>query len=342
MNDSKDETPHLISRRTVAKTAAWAAPAIALAAASPAHAASSGEVAMILFDADSYEVPALGTITITGTLVPAKGSKVPADIKFNVNFPGATGFYGTPPVVSGTTFSMTVTAYSNATTATLRVSSSNYPAYTPGTTTVTVAKSGAILVGQPSYDVPQDGVISVKGTLQAPQGGTLPDDITLVASTTDGFTVLIQPVVTDNTYELVVRGDSAPGATGTVTVSSSNHPAYTPGTAVLTAVAGDVATGGPKLVWDEHAFVAPGGAPTVITGKIILPPGMTSLPAGFTLVVQSATETWKVLENPVITGPDTFSVTVSGPTGRPAMCIMLVLSPSHPEFRGALAYVTNF
>ncbi|WP_434316674.1 hypothetical protein [Leifsonia sp. P73] len=339
MNDSKDETPHLISRRTVAKTAAWAAPAIALAAASPAHAASPGEVAMILFDADSYEVPALGTITITGTLVPAKGSKVPADIKFNVNFPGATGFYGTPPVVSGNTFSMMVTASSNATTATLRVSSSNYPAFTPGTTTVTVAKAGAILVGEPSYDVSQAGV-SVRGTLEAPQGGTLPEDITLVASATDGFEVLIQPLVTGNTYELVVRGTAAPGTTGTLTVSSSSHPAYTPGTAVLTAAGDDTPTGVPQLVFNQPLYIAPGAGPLDIPGTIIVPPGVT-LPSDITLTAQSAVKAWEIIGTPQMSGPDTFRVVISAPVER-AMTYIMLWSPSNLEFGFVYTWVKNF
>ncbi|MFE4948579.1 hypothetical protein ACFQ9V_00570 [Leifsonia sp. NPDC056665] len=343
MNDSNNENPRLITRRTVAKTAAWAAPAIALAAASPAYAASTGEAAMIVFDAPSYEVPEGGTLTITGMLIPATGGTVPAGIKLDASMSGGSGFNVlSPPVVTGNTFTMTVKAGAGASATTLKVSSWNYGVYTPGTAALTVgAPAGVILVGQPSYNVPQGGVLSVKGTLQAPQGGTLPADIQLVASSTDGFDVLIQPVVTGNTFELVVSATSAPGATGTLTVSSSNYPAYTPGTAALTAAAGNVSTGGPAIEWDEQVFTAQAGASTTITGKIILPPGMTELPSDFTLVAQSAVSGWKVSGTPVMTGPDTFAVTLSAPVER-GMTLMLVFSPTHPEFGAATAYVKNF
>ena len=340
MNDSKDENSHLISRRTVAKTAAWAAPAIALAVASPAHAASTSEVAMIQFDEPLYQVAPNTTIVITGTLVPAKGSSVPADIKFNVNFPGAKGFYGTPPVVTGNRFEMTVQAYDTATTATLRLSSSNYPAYTPGTTTVTAPTSGASHVAQPTYNVAQGGGISVKGTLQAPEGGTLPENIELVATTTDGFEVLIQPLVTDNTYELVVGAIAAPGATGTLTVSSSSHPTYTPGTAALTAVASDVPTGVPQLVFDQPVFTAPGAGPVAIPGHIIVPPGVT-LPSDIELVAQSVSEFWKITGKPVMTGPDTFSVIVEAPVRRSLTYIML-WSPNHTDYGFPITWVNNY
>lgn len=295
---------------------------------------------MIQFDEPSYEVPALGTITIYGTLIPAKGSSVPADIKFNVNFPGAKGFYATTPVVTGNRFEMTVQAYDTATTATLRVSSSNYPAYTPGTTTVTVEQSGAILVDQPTYDVPEGSGISVKGTLQAPEGGTLPDDIELVATTTDGFEVLIQPLVTGNTYELVVGATAAPGATGTVTVSSSNHPAYTPGTAALTAVASDLPTGVPQLVFDQPVFTAPGAGPVAIPGHIIVPPGVT-LPSDIELEAQSVSGFWKITAKPVMTGPDTFSVVVESPVQRSLTYIML-WSPNHLDYGFPITWVNNY
>jgi ribosomal protein L31 len=341
MNDSSDERTPLITRRTVAKTAAWAAPAIAFAAASPAHATSPSQVAMIVLD-EAYEVPEGGTLKITGTLVPAPGDSVPAGIQLDASFSGGTGFTVVEsPVVTGNTFTLTVKAGAGATTATLTVSSWSHGAYTPGTAALTVgAPAGVILVGKPSYDVMEGGAVSVRGTLQAPQGGTLPEDIVLVATCSNGFEVLVQPLVTGSTYELLIGAASAVGTTGTVTVSSSSHPTYTPGRAALAVTASDVPIGKPQLEFDQQLFTAPTSGPVAITGKIV--PGGTPLPAGFRLTAQSANAAWQILGEPTMTGPDTFSVIVTAPVPRSLTYIML-WSSSHPsDFGFPISWVKNF
>ena len=341
MNDSSDERTPLITRRTVAKTAAWAAPAIAFAAASPAHATSPSQVAMIVLD-EAYEVPEGGTLKITGTLVPAPGDSVPAGIQLDASFSVGTGFNVVEsPVVTGDTFTLTVKAGAGATTATLTVSSWSHSAYTPGTAKLTVgAPAGVILVGNPSYDVMEGGSVSVRGTLQAPQGGTLPDDIVLVATCSNGFEVLIQPLVTGSTYELVISAVSAAGSTGTLTVSSSSHPTYTPGRAALAVTASDVPIGKPQLEFEQPVFIAPTSGPVAIPGRIV--PGGTPLPSGFRLTAQSMNADWKILGEPTMTGPDTFSVIVTAPVPRSLTQIML-WSSSHPgDFGFTFTWVKNF
>ncbi|MFE4948580.1 hypothetical protein ACFQ9V_00575 [Leifsonia sp. NPDC056665] len=275
-----DSTPNskTISRRTIAKTAAWAAPAIALSAASPAFATSTeNKVAMILFDEPTYDVPAPGIITITGTLVPITGQKVPADIKFDRTFPGATGWYASQPVVSGNTFTMTVQAYANATPgATLRMSSPNYSAYTPGTTTVNAigapvpVASGEINFDYSLYLLPRGGEVELSGVLVPADGTSVPADIALVADVASAdYVVSEKPVVTGDTFTMKVTNASSTTMPIAVSVQSPNYPSYTAATTQLSLNAPGFIEAGYGMLPIANTWVASTSAATAGRDKAV-------------------------------------------------------------------------
>ncbi|MFE4469900.1 hypothetical protein ACFRFH_13900 [Leifsonia sp. NPDC056824] len=277
MLDSKPNSK-TVSRRTVAKTAAWAAPAIALSAASPAFATSTeNKVAMILFDEPSYDVPAPGIITITGTLVPITGQKVPADIEFGRTFPGATGWYASQPVVSGNTFTMTLQAFANATPgATLKLSSSNYPAYTPGTTTVNPigapvpVASGEINFDHELYLLPRDGEVEISGVLVPADGTSVPAGIALVADVARAdYAVSQQPVVTGDTFTMKVRNVTSTTMPIQLSVQSSNYPSYTAATTQLSLNAPGVIEAGYGMLPIANTWVASTSAATAGRDKAV-------------------------------------------------------------------------
>ncbi|MEN2739450.1 hypothetical protein ABCS02_16780 [Microbacterium sp. X-17] len=197
---------------------------------------------MILFDKDSYEVKVGETITITGRLLPGKGESVPADFRFNVTFPGAKGYSWTGPTVAGATFTMTLTAYEQATDgAKLRVSSSNYPVYAPGEATITVigapvpTASGSLLFDNPLYVVESGKELGLSGTLVPADGTEIPSDIRLEAVVEDVGYTLSEPVsVSGNTFSLKVADQG--GAAGAVTVHSPNYPGYSAAKTQLTVL----------------------------------------------------------------------------------------------------------
>ena len=121
-----------VSRRTLAKTAAWAAPAIVLSTATPAFAASPTIAGRIALTGAPYSLTSTERRTITGNLTPTAGT-VPADIVLSASV-SAPFTIVSQPVVSGTTFSFDVVAPSPATTAkSITVTSVNYPGYTQAT-----------------------------------------------------------------------------------------------------------------------------------------------------------------------------------------------------------------
>lgn len=229
-----------LTRRTVAKTAAWAAPAIALAAASPAHAASTERPAVILFDQDSYDVRLGGEVTITGKVIPASGQSIPADFEFNSTIPGAKGYGWTKPILNTTTgtFEILLNAYENATDgATLRVSSSNYPHYSPAETALNLTRasagevSGAIVFDQELYVVRRNTVVEITGTLVPTLGTTLPSDIVFkpfVAGTAgegSGYKLVEGPFLEGDKFAMKVAADST-AAVGGVHLQLDNYPSY--------------------------------------------------------------------------------------------------------------------
>ncbi|MCI0158149.1 hypothetical protein KNO15_15725 [Leifsonia shinshuensis] len=136
----------LISRRTVARTAAWAAPAIVLSSASPAFAVSGVNAGTILLGAAEYDITYDKPMAVSGTLVPSPGSSVPDDLRLTAAV--SSGFaIVSQPVVSGATFTMTVSGPKSETTGTLTVSSPNYPAYVQATASVIQLVPGAISKG---------------------------------------------------------------------------------------------------------------------------------------------------------------------------------------------------
>lgn len=194
MNDTPDsEAPRLVSRRTVAKTAAWAAPAIALAAASPAHATSDGTdpAGYIEFNESSYEFTPGGNRIVSGTIVATNGVPVPADIVLGFDFDtgGAGGFGAVIPVPvlsEGNRFEIALKgASAPGMEDILRVRSLNYPEYTPGETRLTVAGDVTptgrprLVFDQPYFDtdVPNQSIV-LRGTIELPPGMPFPADMT--------------------------------------------------------------------------------------------------------------------------------------------------------------------
>lgn len=141
-----DPTP-LISRRTVARTAAWAAPAIMLTTASPAFAVSGQKIGgAILFDEDEYDITVGKTVTVTGTLVPSAGTALPDDLRLTAAV--TTGFaIVSGPTVAGTTFTVTLSGPKSAASGTLTVSSPDYPSYLTATVPVAQLAPGFIAKG---------------------------------------------------------------------------------------------------------------------------------------------------------------------------------------------------
>jgi hypothetical protein len=141
-----DPTPP-VSRRTVARTAAWAAPAIILSTASPAFAASAEKVGgAILFDEAEYDITFGKTVTVTGALVPSAGTAVPGDLRLTATVSAGFSILS-GPTVTGTTFTVTLSGPKSAASGTLTVSSTNHPSYLTGTVPVAQLAPGFIAKG---------------------------------------------------------------------------------------------------------------------------------------------------------------------------------------------------
>lgn len=228
-----------VSRRTVAKTAAWAAPAIALSAASPAF-ATSVQAAVIQLDEPSYEVVPGGTVTITGRIVPATGGTVPSGIGLETAFSGGSGFTVTSgPDVTGSTFTLTVRASATATPSTITVLSWSHSAYESASADLTLAPvvvpaaSGALSFDTDLYQVPRGQGVKISGTITPADGQDIPSDIELVAVVHGAGYVPTSVEVSGNAFWLHVNDQG--GAMGVVSVSSPNYPGYTVAAAALTA-----------------------------------------------------------------------------------------------------------
>ncbi|MGH1523692.1 hypothetical protein ACRAWC_06385 [Leifsonia sp. L25] len=212
MNDTPDsEAPRLVSRRTVAKTAAWAAPAIALAAASPAHAASAAtSTGVIYIPQRIYFVQEGSAFPIEGTLTPAEGGTLPANFRLQVE--GADGFrvLTEPAIVytdNGITFSFFVSALRTGAAEGVLTVSSNYPAtsWAPDATTLRKNQAPPLPEGSPRiffswedqyYTVAAKndgftGFHTVTGQIRVPEGTKLPADMKVKAQTaTDRWNVV--------------------------------------------------------------------------------------------------------------------------------------------------------
>jgi hypothetical protein len=218
MNDTPDRsTSPLVSRRTVAKTAAWAAPAIALAAASPAHAASpSTKPGFITFDQESYEFEPGGSQIIRGDIVPPIGETVPANFRLSNDFAiGGAGGFATlvsPILLADNKFELLVKgSRTNGATDTLKAYSTNHPAYVPGETALKVGGTlptgkPEIVLDEPVFNGAPGDVMLVTGKIVMPNGEPVPTDLTLFGSSAvSGWNVLPPGVVIDgDTFSMVV------------------------------------------------------------------------------------------------------------------------------------------
>ncbi|QNE35137.1 hypothetical protein [Leifsonia shinshuensis] len=238
-----------------------------MATASPAHATST-PLGSILFDRGTYEVPAGGSIEITGTLQAATGETVPADIALVGAFANGSGYsVEAGPTVSGSTFSLTVSAAAGAGPASLTVSSPNYRSYLAGSVPVSLApvRAGTIQFGAPSYDIPAGEWATITGTVSH-DGGTAPSGFTLSASFSDdtAFRVVSGPVLTGDAFELTVEATQPGEVTGSIQVASSSHPQYAAATASLTALEPGFIEAGfgmvPVTVQWERLTTAPEGS----------------------------------------------------------------------------------
>jgi hypothetical protein len=142
-----DSASPLVSRRTVARTAAWAAPAILLSSASPAFAVSGGTTSpMILLDEPSYDLLSGQSLVITGVLVPPDGKTAPADLQLAATV--SAGFVVTSkPVLNGLAFSLTVKGPIAATDGTLTVTSPNHPTYQVASASLHSLPAGTVARG---------------------------------------------------------------------------------------------------------------------------------------------------------------------------------------------------
>lgn len=196
VNDTPDsEAPRLVSRRTVAKTAAWAAPAIAVAAASPAHAASAakdpGGVISLSKSTFTLETSSAYVGRITGTLTPKEG-EVPADLVLSLN--ATAGFtLLTQPVLSADRRSFEFLVQGTPTGArsgTLTVSAVNHANWAPAEAALEKEVPSQLPVGTPTlvYDeyvfrTTPGGTTTLTGKIVVPEGTQLPPGIQLVAYT---------------------------------------------------------------------------------------------------------------------------------------------------------------
>ncbi len=142
-----DPTTPLVSRRTIARTAAWAAPAIVLSSASPAFAVSGRETGgSILLDAAAYDITYGKTVTVTGRLVPASGTTLPGDLRLTATVPAGFSVVS-GPTLTGTTFVLTLSGPKSAASGTLTVSSANHPSYLPASASLDQLAPGYIAKG---------------------------------------------------------------------------------------------------------------------------------------------------------------------------------------------------
>lgn len=212
MNDAPDsEAQRLVSRRTVAKTAAWAAPAIALAAASPAHATSTPQTStgMITFGEATYNIPEGYVFLLEGRLEPTDGNPVPADFLIAATVP-QDGFtlMGEPSIRydedgPGASFTLYVLAEKGGARGTVTAASAlgKYAdTWLLGTTTLVCDPPVAPLPeGTPRIFFPWvdsltpyskksgsgSGFTRVKGQIRVAKGHVLPDDDMLLRVWTD-------------------------------------------------------------------------------------------------------------------------------------------------------------
>ena len=262
MNDTPDPGPGsaLLTRRTVAKTAAWAAPAIALAAASPAYATSTAG-AMIVLDPDAYEVSPNGSVTITGMLIPAEGDSIPTDIGLMSALSEGSGFNAHSLVVTGDTFSLKVTAKPGATESKLRVWSWNHSEYAEAFATLSLADvqagSGDIAFDYPLYVLARGGEVELSGVVMSADGMPVPDDIDLVADVLGvGYTLTQPPQLTGDRFTMKVKDASLTAAAGGVSVYSTKYPLYSAATTQLTVNAPGFVEAGYGMLPIANTWVA--------------------------------------------------------------------------------------
>jgi hypothetical protein len=213
-----------IPRRMIIKGAAWSAPVIALAVASPAHAAS--EAGLISFSPSAYTNPSgLGYTTLTGTVTPVSG-QYPAQLAVTYS----QGFSGPISVAvdqqSGSFTVQNVTSPSAVRTGTITATATSY---TSGTATLSVTdpepRSGSIDWNPDQYRGTRQGdrvlFPTLTGTVVV-TGGPMPSTIILSFSEPSpgrvdlrrdaGLTVPIDPDTgdfsVDGVYNAIVGGDN--------------------------------------------------------------------------------------------------------------------------------------
>ena len=143
MSDEASPATSAFSRRTLAKTAAWAVPAVVISTAMPAFAASAIASGTIKLGASSYTFLAIETLTITGTVAALGGGQLPADLMLTASATGGFTVVG-QPVITGTTFTLTVTAVTSGNPGSLTVASANYPGYAPAVASLTALAAGMV------------------------------------------------------------------------------------------------------------------------------------------------------------------------------------------------------
>lgn len=185
-------------------------------------------------------------------------------------------------------------------------------AASPARAASSAMSTGVILLHQPSYTTEADAlnVAFVTGSLTPTEGGT-PADLILSAECTDGFIVLAAPIITDNgtRFSMLVQAADTGADTGTLTISSPNHPGWAPAEAGLKKSAPVVIpTGVPTFVFDDYLFTGVRGGITTVTGKIVVPEG-TRLPENIQLVSMRVIKGWELSGDVKIVG-DTFSFDV--------------------------------
>ncbi|CAM5504671.1 hypothetical protein [Leifsonia shinshuensis] len=224
MNDTPDsDAPRLVSRRTVAKTAAWAAPAIALAAASPAHAASPAKdpAGVIGIDKSTYTLEPAGAYVgrITGTITPAAGGDVPADLVLTASVEDAAYFEVlAQPVLSDDrrTFELIVHGLpTGARTGRVTISAANHANWVPAeaalekefVTTPPPVGTPTLVYDQFLFESPRGGTTTLTGKILVPEGTQLPEgDIALAAySAIEGWEVVGGVTLVGNTFSFDVK-----------------------------------------------------------------------------------------------------------------------------------------
>lgn len=279
-----NSTDPSLTRRHILAGAAWAVPAVALTASTPAFAASS---ALLMLSTPNMQVPASGAVTVTATLKNASGA---ATAGASVSFTGPSGATINP-----------ASAVTNGTGAATTGLNLKAPWTKPGSTVAVNATSGSESKSQ-SFTVIGSNLVAAGNVYSSTPAQTelvFPSPAVDAVASGGSFAVLL------NNGTVWTKGDNSNGQLGDNTSSDRSTWAQVPGLSNVTQIAAGsgslyaLLSDGSVKAWGYNAFgqlgdgtTTPRYSPTPVSNLS----GVTQIAAGgataFALLSDKSVKAW--------------------------------------------------